>query len=134
MLRAIGLLDLLALIAVLLPHSSMSVIHQALGLGAFPEQPIVGYLARCTSIWYASYGLLLWFVSCNVEKYSLLITCLAATMFLQGFIVVGIDVAEGMPDWWIAIEGPCCSSLGAALLLLQWSANQHFDREMSERT
>lgn len=129
MLRAIGLVDLLALLAVLSPRSWIASSHELLGLGTFPTEPIAGYLARCTSIWYASYGLLLWFVSCDIQKYSLLITCLAWTMFVQGFIVVGIDIAEGMPDWWITFEGPCCSGLGASLLLLQRTTTG-----LSERT
>ncbi len=119
MLRVIGLIDLMALLAVFSPRLWMAHSHESLGLGTFPDDPITGYLARCTSIWYASYGLLLWFVSCDVQKYSLLITCLAWTMFIQGFIVMGIDVVEGMPGWWIALEGPCCAGLGASLLLLQ---------------
>ena len=124
MLRAIGLIDLIALLAVISPRSWIALSHDSLGLGTFPDAPITGYLARCTSIWYASYGLLLWFVSFDVQKYSLLITCLAWTMFIQGFIVVGIDLAEGMPGWWIALEGPCCSGLGASLLLLQRSSTR----------
>lgn len=123
MLRTIGLLDLIALVAVFSSRAWIASIHQSLGLGTFPDEPIVGYLARCTSIWYASYGMLLWFVSFDIEKYSRLITCLAVTMFVQGFIVIGIDVAERMPDWWIALEGPCCSGLGASLLLMQWAAS-----------
>lgn len=134
MLRAIGALDMLALIAVISSGESIAAIHQSLGLGTIPREPIVGYLARCTSIWYASYGLLLWFVSCDIEKYSLLITGLAVTMLVQGLIVVGIDVAEKMPGWWIALEGPCCSGLGATLLLLQWLTTRPFDPSMAERT
>jgi hypothetical protein len=119
MLRAIGLLDLVAIIAVFSPRTWFVHSHHMLGMGDFPHEPIAGYLARCTSIWYASYGLLLWFVSFDVAKYSQLIRILAWAMFVQGFIVMGIDIAEGMPRWWIALEGPCCSGLGAGLLLLQ---------------
>jgi hypothetical protein len=127
MLRLIGLLDLVALAAVLAPRQWIAYSHSLLGMGDFPNQPIVGYLARSTSFWYASYGLLLWFVSCDVEKYSLLIKCLAWAMFIQGFIVVGIDIAEGMPGWWIAFEGPCCSGLGGSLLLLQRAQSRQLE-------
>lgn len=117
-LRVIGLLDFVAISAVFAPREWIANSHQWLGLGEFPSQPIVGYLARCTSVWYASYGLLLWFISFDTQKYSFLITCLGCTLFLQGLIIVGIDTTEQMPGWWIAIEGPCCSGLGAILLLL----------------
>ena len=118
MLRAIGALDFIAICAVVAPRDWIASSHQWLGLGEFPNEPIAGYLARCTSVWYASYGMLLWFISCDVQKYSFLITCLAWTLFAQGLIVIGIDIAEGMPIWWTAFEGPCCSGLGAILLLL----------------
>lgn len=120
MLRTIGTLDLIALTAVFSSRNWIASSHEMLGMGLFPDAAIAGYLARCTSIWYASYGLLLWFVSCDTEKYSQLITGLACVMFVQGFAVTGIDTVEGMPGWWIALEGPCCSGLGAGLLLLQW--------------
>lgn len=119
LLRAIGLLDLLALLAVISPRGWIEECHQSLGMGSFPVEPITGYLARSTSLWYASYGMLLWFVSSDVEKNSQLIACLAWIMVVQGFVVVGIDIAEGMPGWWTAIEGPCCIGLGASLLIAQ---------------
>lgn len=124
LLRAIGLLDMIALLAVFSPRDWMVRCHAWLGMGSFPAEPIAGYLARCASIWYVSYGLLLWFISCDVQKYSTLITCLATLMLLQGLIVMGIDVVEGMPGWWIAVEGPCCSGLGAGLLLMQRAASK----------
>ena len=119
LLRAIGLLDLFALLAVIAPRSWIDECHQLLGMGRFPIEPITGYLARSTSFWYASYGILLWFVSSDVEKHSQLITCLAWIMLAQGFVIVGIDIGEGMPNWWTVIEGPCCVGLGASLLMAQ---------------
>ncbi len=118
MLRLVGLLDFCALIAVMVPHTWIEQSHRFLGLGEFPTEPIAGYLARCTSAWYASYGLLLWYVSFDVERYSRLIAVLAGAMIVQGIVIVGIDLAEGMPQWWTMFEGPCCSGLGAILLLL----------------
>lgn len=123
-LRLIGLLDMIALIAVFAPRSWIESSHQLVGMGSFPLEPIAGYLARCTSIWYSTYGLLLWFVSFDVQKYARLISFLAGVMFVQGLIVMGIDLAEGMPAWWTALEGPCCSGLGAILLLLQRATEQ----------
>ena len=57
----------------------IAAIHQSLGLGTMPREPIAG-ISRCTSIWYArtgpGYGSLL-----DVEK-SLLITCQVVTMLV----------------------------------------------------
>ena len=121
LLRAIGLLDLFALFAVIAPRKWIDDSHQLLGMGLFPVEPIAGYLARSTSFWYATYGILLWFVSYDVERNSQLITCLAWVMVAQGFVVIGIDIAEGMPGWWTTIEGPSCIGLGASLILVQRS-------------
>ena len=119
MLRGIGLLDLLAIMAIVAPRTGIAFIHQLLGLGEFPLEPIAGYLARSISIWYVSYGLLLWFVSYDIHHYSLLITCLAWMMMAQGVIVTGVDLAEGMPLWWTGLEGPCSLGLGLGVLSLQ---------------
>ena len=119
LLRLLGLLDFCALAAVVAPHAWIAASHEWLGLGPFPVQPIVEYLARCTSVWYASYGLLLWFISCDVERYARLILFLSCVLIVQGIVIVGIDLAAGMPGWWTTFEGPCCSGLGAILLILQ---------------
>jgi hypothetical protein len=119
MLRVMGGFDLLAFVAAIAPRSWISQSHQMLGMGDFPIEPIAGYLARSTSIWYATYGMFLWFVSFDVEKYSLLITCLAWIMIGQGLMILSVDLAEGMPGWWTALEGPCSSGLGLGVLVLQ---------------
>ncbi len=119
LLRLLGLLDFCALAAVLAPRAWIAASHEWLGLGGFPTGPLVEYLARCTSVWYASYGLLLWFISHDVERYARLISCLSCVLVVQGIVIVGIDLTAGMPGWWTAFEGPCCSGLGAILLMLQ---------------
>ena len=119
MLRLIGMLDLVAIFAVLAPRTWLASINDESGLGEFPVAPIAGYLARSTSFWYVSYGLLLWFVSYDVGKYRALIACLAAMLIAQGAIMIGIDLAEGMPIWWTVTEGPCCAGFGIVLLALQ---------------
>ena len=118
LLRGIGLLDLLAIMAVVAPRTGIAFSHQLLGFGEFPHEPIAGYLARSISIWYASYGLLLWFVSYDINHNSRLITCLAWMMMVQVVIVSGIDLAEGMPLWWTGLEGPCSLGLGLGVLSL----------------
>ena len=55
-LRAIGSVALLAIFAVFMPYSWMKAVHGWLGMGTLPNDPIVGYLARSTSIFYALLG------------------------------------------------------------------------------
>ena len=119
MLRTIGTLDLTAIIFVFAPRESIATTHRWLGMGEFPIDPIAGYLARTTSIWFAIYGLLLWYVSTDVQKYAALIRFLSAILVLQGFLVAAIDWTEGLPTWWIGMEGLVCSGMGLSLLVLQ---------------
>jgi hypothetical protein len=123
MLRAIGSMDLMAIIAVLAPRDWIAATHRWLGLGEFPHEPVAGYLARSTSIWFAIYGLLLWFVSFDIQKYSNLIRFLAWILVFHGFAIAGVDLAEGMPTWWIPTEGLFCSGMGCCLLWLQRGAS-----------
>ena len=118
-LRLLGLLDLCAFVAAIAPRSWIAFSHAGLGLGVFPQEPIAGYLARCTSVWCGLYGLLLWFVASDVARYARLIRLLACAMIAQGFALIAIDIAEGMPGWWTSTEGPCCSGLGTLLLAIQ---------------
>jgi hypothetical protein len=118
LLRGLGLMNFAAIVAVGAPRTWLAGIHALLGLGPFPEAPIAGYLARSTSLWFASFGVLLWFVSCDVRRYSTLIAFLGWAMLIQGLIMIGIDWIEGMPGWWIAVEGPTCVLLGATIVWL----------------
>ena len=58
-LRVVGTVALLAVVAVVMPYSWMDAVHQRLGMGKLPPEPIVGYLARSTSAFYAMLGGLL---------------------------------------------------------------------------
>lgn len=121
LLRGLGLINIAAIVAVGAPRTWLAGIHALLGLGPFPTAPIAGYLARSTSLWFASFGVLLWFVSCDVRRYVALIAFLGWAMLIQGLFMIGIDWVEGMPGWWIAIEGPTCVLLGATIVYFNGS-------------
>jgi hypothetical protein len=118
-LQAVGTIDLLAAVAVLLPRSVMAEIHAALGLGALPGEPIVGYLARSVSMFYAFCGALLIVLGRDVVRHRSLIRFVGRCGVLAGVLLLGIDLAEGLPGWWTAIEGPCCVLLAGTVLTLQ---------------
>ena len=65
-LRVMGSSSLLALIFIGVPHSWLESIHAALGMGQLPDQPVVGYLARSTSAFYAMAGGLFWVVTFGI--------------------------------------------------------------------
>lgn len=118
LLRLLGLINFAASVAVVAPRVWIASCHELLGMGAFPASSIAGYLARSTSLWFASFGVLLWFVSCDVIRYRSLILFLGWAMIVQGICMIGIDCVEQMPLWWIVIEGPTCLLLGVSILRL----------------
>jgi hypothetical protein len=117
-LRILGCVDLVALAAVAMPHGWMARGHAWAGLGELPAAPIVGYLARSISFLYALHGATVLFISFDVDRYRPLITFLAVIALAHGAVMLGIDLAEGMPLWWTAVEGPGFSATGGVVLSL----------------
>lgn len=118
-LRVLGLVDLLALVAVVMPIAWMSAINELCGLGPFPDSKIAGYLARTTSALYALHGALVLFISADIVRYRPLITFLAAAAVVHGGILLGIDLTVGMPFFWTLLEAPAFAATGVAMLWLQ---------------
>src|SRR5205823_10083767 len=87
---------------------------------AMPREPIVGYLVRSTSALYALHGAMIVFISFDVARYERLIRFLALAVLVHGAVILGIDVAEGMPPLWRFGEGPAFAATGAIVLWLQF--------------
>jgi hypothetical protein len=119
-LRIIGTFSLLAVVAVVIPYSCMNAIHQWLGLGKLPSEPIVGYLARSTSAFYALLGGLMWIVSWDLRRHRLVLCYLGAAFILFGAALFAVDLLEGMPHYWSFFEGPIDIAFGIIILLLSY--------------
>jgi hypothetical protein len=115
-LRIMGSVSLLALVFVAVPYAWMDAIHQGLGLGRLPDEPIVGYLARSTSAFYAMLGGLLWLASFDLKRHRLLLGYLGAAMVALGLALGAIDWIEGMPLFWKVGEGPIDVAFGIVLV------------------
>jgi hypothetical protein len=118
-LRAIGLLDLCALLAVVMPESWMNDVHAWLGMGPLPAGAVVGYLARTASSLYALGGALFIFLSFDVERYGRVITFLALAGVVHGATTLVIDLVHELPPLWRYSEGPCLIATGILVLWLQ---------------
>ncbi len=118
LLRIVGVGSLFALVAVFMPSSWMATTHRWLGLGEMPTGPVVEYLARDLSAFYALMGALCLVVASDLERYRPLVRFLAAAVVLMGVVFTGVDLAAGMPWWWTASEGPGGVVFGALLLYL----------------
>lgn len=118
LLRFIGISALFALVAVFMPMSWMVATHRWLSLGEMPTNPIVEYLARSLSAFYAFFGALCLLAALDLDRYRPLIRLIAVSFVLLGAVFTWVDLATGMPWWWSAFEGPPGIGIGALILYL----------------
>ena len=117
-LRIVGAAELLAVFAVVMPYSRMNAIHQWLGLGVLPDEPIVGYLARSTSAFYAILGGLCWVVSFDLSRHRTIVRYLGGVTLALGITLLTVDLVEGLPRYWVLGEGPISILMGILVLVL----------------
>jgi hypothetical protein len=117
-LRIIGTAALLAVVAVVMPYSWMNAIHQWLGMGQLPPEPIVGYLARSTSAFYALLGGLIWVVSFDLYRHRQVLCYLGAVIIFFGVALLVVDIVEGLPQHWVLFEGPLNTAFGVYILIV----------------
>jgi hypothetical protein len=118
LLRLVGVGSLFALVAVFMPSSWMAATHRWLGLGEMPTGPVVEYLARSLSAFYAFVGALCPVMASHLERYRPLVRFLGVAFALMSLVFLGVDLAAGMPWWWSASEGPGGVVFGALLFML----------------
>lgn len=117
-LRLMGSSSLLALVFVFAPHAWMDQIHAQLGMGPLPNQPVVGYLARSTSAFYALLGGLFWMLSFDPKRHRAVLIHLSYSVVALGVMLLFVDWLEGMPRFWKLWEGPFVITFGVVMLLL----------------
>jgi len=120
----LGIGSLFALVPVVMPFSWMVATHRWLGLGEMPDGPVVEYLARSVSAFYALFGALFLLVASDLERYRPVVRFLGVALALVGLVLLGVDLAAGMPWWWSALEGPLWVVLGALLFVLARSPSR----------
>jgi len=116
--RILGTGSATAAFFVVVPYTWMNAIHQWLGLGRLPDTPVVGYLARSTSAFYALLGGLLWVVSFDLHRHLLVLRYLGAAIVLFGVTLFAVDWVEGLPAYWRWWEGAIDVGYGILVLLL----------------
>ena len=119
--RFVAISELLAIPCIFLPFTWMAVIHANLGLGELPYFPIVSYLTRSLSAFYAFHGAALLFMSFDLPRYWPLIGLWGSAMFLFGVGILVLDVSLNMPILWTISEGPFAIIFGGSMVWLCWS-------------
>jgi hypothetical protein len=118
LLRIAGIILCLAVFAIFLPPAWMAAGHRLLGLGEFPDAPIVDYLARSVSILYAVHGGALLLLSTDIRRFAPLIRYFAIMDLVFGTLMIGIDLFAGLPLFWTLQEGPPVMLKGVLTLYL----------------
>jgi len=117
-LRLFGTSSLFALVFVAAPRGWMQEIHVALGMGEMPDAPVVWYLARSASAFYAILGGLFWVLSFDPAGHRTVLRYLGWAIVLFGLSLYLIDYLEGLPLFWWTFEGSVVTTFGAAILVL----------------
>lgn len=116
-LRIMGKSALTALVFVAAPYSWMDALHQWLGLGKMPSEPVVGYLARSTSAFYALQGRLAWVISSDLRRFRPVLIYQGVATVVFGLALGVVDWAVGLPRWWWLGEGMGAALFGAFILV-----------------
>lgn len=109
---------LLSILAMIMPTPWMDKIHQFLGLGPFPQTPLVEYLARSASGMYAMQGGLYLVLARDVNKYRQVIFWVAIMNAIFAISVMIIDHRSQLPLYWILIEGPSILVIALVMIFL----------------
>jgi len=118
LLRAAGLIALVALVFVFVPFGWMQDMARWLSLAEPVATPLNHYLTRSLSAMYAFHGALLVYLSLDPPRYAPLARFLAGLGLGFGALLFGLDYLVGMPAFWTFGEGPItviyCIALYAA--------------------
>lgn len=109
---------IVALVFVAAPRSWMQYIHALVDLGEMPDTPIVWYLARSTSAFYAMTGGLFWIVSFDIYRHQSVLWYLGWMTIVFGAALCLIDAWAAMPLSWTMTEGPFVMLTGGVVLYL----------------
>lgn len=118
LLRLVGVSEVLAFIAVVMPRAWMEVSHLWLGLGQMPKGAVLMFLIRQASYTYGMHGISLWLLATDVKRFRPLLILNGISFLLAGPVFFLIDYTAGTPMWWTFTDGPACGVFGAAILWL----------------
>ncbi len=117
-LRAYAVVLLAALPATVAPTSWLAAGYEWAGLGTWPNEALLEYLARSASGIYSLVGALCLVMSFDVVRYRPLIALLGGVSVPGSVWLLVLDLWVGLPWWWVVLEGPAVLLTGVVLLVL----------------
>ncbi len=127
-LRLFGAIDMLALAAAAMPFAWMQWINARFGYGDLPDAPVVEYLARHVSLWYAVHAATFLFLSTDVPRYRPVIRFLAWLGLAFCGCLLLVNLASGLPLRW-AIGEPIGGSIESIVLFALLRATEPTETE-----
>ena len=113
-----GIVCATAVFAVFIPVSWMASVAEWMELGCLPPGPVIEYLARTTSAFYAMHGALELYAATDVRRHANIVRFLGVSSIVFGLCLLGIGGHAGLPWYWTPVEGPGIAFLGGLLLVL----------------
>ncbi|MFP4107372.1 MAG: hypothetical protein ACLFVU_14990 [Phycisphaerae bacterium] len=113
-----GVMMMFALVGVFMPRSLMEQGHRMIGMGEFPESPIMEYLARATSAFYTFFGVILWICSTDVRRYKTITDASAVFLIALSAVVLVYGFLIDLPMLYFGADVVTAVGLGAILLFL----------------
>lgn len=118
-LRLVGGIELFAIPFLFIPFSWMNFVHENLmRLGPLTHAPVVEYMARTLTALYAFHGALIFRLSYDVTRFRPVVQFVGWLQVALGLAAFVIDLAAGLPFWWVAGEGPGIAAGGLAIVVL----------------
>jgi hypothetical protein len=117
-LRIVGVTEILAFIAVVMPRSWMEIGHTWLGMGTMADSPLLMFMIRQASYTYGMHGVSLLLLSTDLQRFRLLLIMNGVAFLIAAVVFALIDYTAGMPSWWTVSDALGCGFFGVALLWL----------------
>jgi len=118
LLRLTALGTMLAVVPLVMPHAWWDWVHREMGLGPFPDTPVVDYLTRSVCAFYAMFGGLLWVVSRDVRRHAAVVRYVAWVGAAFSVFITALDALLALPWYWTWVEGPLTIVVCIAILVL----------------
>ena len=111
--------SLLSVAGVFLPLSVIESLATMLGMGPFPDSPVVVYALRTMSATYVGIGVFFVILALNPMKYGVLVPLSGAAAVFLGVACAIYGLLSGIPLWWFVGDALACTIVGI-LILLFW--------------
>ena len=114
-LRAVGVVEMMAFGAVVMPREWMAESHQWMGLGDLSQAPAVEAVMRQVSFSYGLHGIGILMIASDVTCYRPLVVLSAVGYLAYGVAFLFGDMRLGLPAMWVAGNAGSCLLIGGLL-------------------